>query len=257
MRSSSFSVSEITPTRYNFVRITGTTLVIKISITIEININLIGTPVLIDIPSGEKGVMLNGIDQALDFGDLSNTCLGDIEKCSTGLTITFNLKLRERKDNCYIMSTGGEDKDSYGLAMWYSKKGKLYTRVSTSKYEWTVYTKDVEIDEYFNVKLAWSRSEGLAFYKNNKRMKKSKKRQKRKGSKHLKKKCYFGRSTEPEPHFCKMEIDGFTEIPASEQVVDIIDVPLGKSGVAMIRPLLMFSSSESIRSTLKLLFMIN
>lgn len=182
---------------------------------------------MIDVPSGDKGVALNGVDQAIDFGDQSLKCLGDIEKCSTGLTLSFNIKLKERKDNCFILTSGGEDGDTYGLAIWYSKKRKLYARVSTMKYEWTTYIKKIEIDEYFNLKLSWSRSEGLSLYKDGHKKKNSKKGRKRKGHKKSKKNFYFGRSFKGDK-FCKMEIDGFTEIPAPEEVIDIIDVPLGK-----------------------------
>jgi hypothetical protein len=80
------------------------------------------------------------------------------------------------------MSSGGEEGDSYGIAMWIYR-GKLYSRVSTKKYEWTVYTKDFEVDEYFGCKMSWSKQYGLSFYKNKKHEKTSRKHKKRKGSK--------------------------------------------------------------------------
>lgn len=209
------------------MRINGNIL---ISINININIVIIGNPVLITVPSGDKAIALDGVDQALNFGDQTIRCLGDVEKCSLGLTISFNIKIKEKKDNCFIMSSGGEEGDSYGIAMWIYR-GKLYSRVSTKKYEWTVYTKDFEVDEYFGCKMSWSKQYGLSFYKNKKHKKTSRKHKKRKGSKSRRDKFYIGRSMKGGVHHCKMEIDGFTTVDASEEVVEEINVPYGKSNI--------------------------
>lgn len=162
---SSFSGSEITITRYLFSLIIGNVLV-----TQSFNFTLEGMPSFATGPTGGNAVQLNGRDQALDYGELpEEDCLGNLDKCLLGLTISFNLRIVEFRNKMYIVSSGGDSKDTSGISMWW-QGNKLYLRLVTSQYEWTCKAKykkgDIVFDSFVKVEFTWSVQSGLRMYLN-------------------------------------------------------------------------------------------
>ena len=50
----------------------------------------------------------------IEIDSKEDDCLGDIEKCKSGLTLGFRLKIITLVDNTVIFSSGGENDESYG-----------------------------------------------------------------------------------------------------------------------------------------------
>ncbi|XP_035827995.1 uncharacterized protein LOC118477191 [Aplysia californica] len=118
--------------RYIFIRIEGNFLV-----TPTFQLQVFGTPTLIDGPAGGNAILFNGINEYLSLMDLTGTCLGDLSKCIYGLTIKFSLAINEFRNDMYILSCGGDTKDTSGLSIWW-KGSHLRARVRTETKEWKV-----------------------------------------------------------------------------------------------------------------------
>lgn len=64
-----------------------------------------------------NGVNLGGNGEYVAFGDQRGSCMGNLELCHRGLTISMYLNPRTLPDNGYILSSG-----PYSI---YSKDGKV------------------------------------------------------------------------------------------------------------------------------------
>lgn len=100
---------------------------VNILITASINITVLGSPRLVDLPDGAKAVELNGVDQALDIPRGDRACPWNPEACALGLSAGFRLKVTRVEEAMYIFSNGGDEPNSYGMAMYYSSGRYLLT----------------------------------------------------------------------------------------------------------------------------------
>lgn len=63
----------------------------------------------------------------------------------------------------YIFSSGGDEKDNYGVAMYY-RYGRFLLTVSSPRQEWTVLTDKILVNVSVNVQYTWSIQFGLSLY---------------------------------------------------------------------------------------------
>jgi len=67
-----------------------------------------------------RGALLEGTGEYLSFGDQYDSCMGNLEKCTHGMTVSFLLKPRQILNNAFYLSGG-----PYSV---YSKDGKVGKR---------------------------------------------------------------------------------------------------------------------------------
>ena len=196
-------------------------------ITRTYNFTLSGNPSFTDGPTGGLALLLNGIDDFVDLGDLTNGCLGDIEKCKFGLSIKFNLKVLELKQNMYIFSNGGDEVGKYGYSMWYRNK-RLYLTVSTSTKIWTVYVPFKKyLNTFVNIEFSWSVQGGLELYFDGLRVAHTKVFYRRTTIAVVSSLFYFGRPISTGV-WCNMVIDGWDIAEGTKDMVKNLNVTVGK-----------------------------
>ncbi|CAG5116409.1 unnamed protein product, partial [Candidula unifasciata] len=153
--------SDIKTIVYSFIRIDVNRL-----ITREVNFTVTGNPMLVNLSSDSKNlaVQLNGIDQFVNLSSIErSSCLWDPGTCRFGLTVLFGLKVLNLKEGMYIFTSGGDEKDNYGVAMFY-RYGKFFLTVSTHMQEWTVFTDKIVVNVSVSVQFSWSIQFGLSLY---------------------------------------------------------------------------------------------
>lgn len=137
---------------YNFLSIDGTVLV-----TTSGNVTAIGAPVL-----NSQAVELNGVDQYLDFTNATSLCAFKPEACLLGLSVTFNLKLKQVLGDEYIFTSGGDEENGQGLSLYFHL-GRLFLTVSTKDLVWSVSvpTSVLRLNVFMSIEFSWSRQSGL------------------------------------------------------------------------------------------------
>uniref|UniRef100_A0A2C9L6R6 VWFD domain-containing protein n=1 Tax=Biomphalaria glabrata TaxID=6526 RepID=A0A2C9L6R6_BIOGL len=150
---------------YNFLNIIG-----NILNTGTVTFEVFGNPVLISGPFGGNAILLNGIDQYLNFSSIDSTCLGDLSKCPYGITIKFSLAIFKFKNQMYILSCGADTLRTSGLSIWY-QGNKLNARIRNGFKEWKVmanFKPSLYQSKFVDVKLSWSVNNGLVLFLDNK-----------------------------------------------------------------------------------------
>lgn len=218
-----FSGTEVTVRRFGFLRLVGNILY---TATANLQFTLFGTPSFVSGPTGAKALLLNGNDQFVDMGDQTAQCIGNLDNCKLGLTVKFNLKVIKFSKKMYIFSNGGDDRDSYGMAMWYERK-RLFLSISTSSQIWTVKTKFTRLNQFTSIRFSWSVQLGIRLYFDGVQVAKREKYYKRK-VKNLFKKFYLGCSIKRD-YFSNIVIEGWDVAEAVTDVVKELDVKFGKS----------------------------
>ncbi|XP_035829885.1 uncharacterized protein LOC106014199 isoform X2 [Aplysia californica] len=133
-------------------------------LTPYLNLTVVGSPSLIELSPGNNAMELDGNSQFVDMSNLpTDNCLWTPDDCKFGLTVSFSLKVVTVKDNMYIFTNGGDQKDSYGVAMYY-KYNRFYLTVSTKLKEWTVFTDKIQVGVAVKVEYSWSVQFGLSLY---------------------------------------------------------------------------------------------
>ena len=214
--------TEVTIRRFGFLRLVGNILY---TATANLQFTLFGTPGFVSGPTGAKALLLNGNDQFVDMGDQTTQCIGNLDNCKLGLTIKFNLKVIKFSKKMYIFSNGGDEKDSYGMAMWYERK-RLFLSISTSSKIWTVKTRFTRLNQFTSIRFSWSVQLGIRLYFDGVQVAKTEKYYKRK-VKNLFKKFYLGCSINRK-YFSNIVIEGWDIAEAVTDVVKELDVRFGK-----------------------------
>ncbi|XP_041370718.1 uncharacterized protein LOC121384400 [Gigantopelta aegis] len=187
-------VTEVKITRYGFLRLIG-----NILLTLAGNLTVHNNPVFTLGPTGGNALLLNGKQQFIDFGDLTDSCLGNLALCRFGLTASFNLKVLTFRKHMYIFSSG--DDNMGGMSMWW-KGQHLYLRVVTTDREWVVKARFRErglINRFIKVEFSWSVQAGLSLYFDGVLVDTKTKAKKVKGSRRFSHRFYIGR------HFSRKE----------------------------------------------------
>lgn len=133
----------------------GTTLVHP-----SLQIRLHGNPSL--VPGRiENGVRLNGNAQYIDLGNQMDKCLGNLELCYHGLTISFWVKFSDFNYNMYILSTGVN-----GIRV-YHFGGYMYITMDSKGKSWRVSLRRPELDRWYYLEMSWHPDFGLGLYLDN------------------------------------------------------------------------------------------
>ena len=103
-----------------------------------------------------NAVLLRGRGQYVDIGEHMEECLGNIEKCKNGITISMWINARRLRDNSYFLSS-----PSYSL---YYKDRELKSNFASAGKSWKVGTPDFNTNQWHNVLLSWEPSAGLSMY---------------------------------------------------------------------------------------------
>ncbi|ESO81961.1 hypothetical protein LOTGIDRAFT_170497 [Lottia gigantea] len=119
--------------------------------------------------SDKDGVYLQSSKQYLEISELSNTCTGNLEFCSNGISFEFEMKFFELKENTVIMSTGGENPNNPGVAVIY-RFGQIQIVVNTKEKSWysTIPRELITLSELHKFLISWSPKGSLEVYLNEK-----------------------------------------------------------------------------------------
>jgi hypothetical protein len=122
------------------------------------NINLYGGAT---VTSGKIGnaVRFTGNGEYLTLGDQRDLCLGNLEKCEHGLTVSFLMNPQRFIENGYFLSSG-----PYSV---YYKNGKVRSKFSTPDKTWEVATDEIELNKWQKIELSWDKERGLQMYVDN------------------------------------------------------------------------------------------
>ena len=123
-------------------------------------ITLHGNPVLVPGRVG-NAVNLNGGMQYIDLGQNMDTCLGNLEKCKHGITISFWVKFNEFNYNMFLLSTGIN-----GIKMYYLG-GFIYLKIDSMGKSWRASLPRPEIGKWHYLELSWHPEFGVSLYLDN------------------------------------------------------------------------------------------
>ncbi|XP_056012893.1 uncharacterized protein LOC125678424 isoform X7 [Ostrea edulis] len=126
----------------------------------DLPLRLHGGPQLVQGVIG-YALHLDGNNQYLDVGIHDNECLGNLQKCSNGITVSSWLNFKDYTKNMYILSTGNN-----GIRM-YQKAGETIAVVHQNGKEWEVAIPNLEKQVWHFVELSWHPDFGLNMYVNN------------------------------------------------------------------------------------------
>lgn len=217
-----FVVQNIIVKNYLFIRIVGQLLITR---TFDITIGGTGIPTLIPGFAGGNAVLLDG-KQHLTYGDQTDSCFGDVEKCTKGVTIRFNLRLTKHSSKCFVFSNGGEEALNYGYAMWF-ENNKLYTRTSNRRSEWTISTSSVKVEKFMQVEMSWSLQNGLQLSIDKEVKVSSKRFISRPSNTYTAVKDFVIGGSSKKDRNCGMAIDSFTIVFASAEIIKRAGIKTG------------------------------
>lgn len=123
------------------------------------NITFVGDVKIVTDVFGGNALKLGGNGQYIDMGNKLD-CFANMDTCTTGLTVNFNLKIVHITESMTIFDNGGSNLKSYGSTMWISK-GFLFLTVSTKTKQWVVKTNQFEAGVFIKITFTWSSSQGL------------------------------------------------------------------------------------------------
>ena len=123
------------------------------------NITVVGDIKIVTGAFGGNALKLGGNGQFVDMGK-NLACFNNMDTCTTGLTVNFNLKILHITDGMTIFDNGGNNLKSYGSTMWVSK-GFLFLTVTTKTKQWVVKTNQFQVGVFVKINFSWSSSQGL------------------------------------------------------------------------------------------------
>ena len=103
-----------------------------------------------------NGLQLKGSREYASLGDQKDSCTGNIEKCSYGLTITFFIKLRNIHKDAYLFSSG-----THSIHL---KSGRCYVEFMLPNKTWEVSMNGFEKNRWYRLEVSWDEDKGLQFY---------------------------------------------------------------------------------------------
>nr|KAG5710229.1 hypothetical protein BaRGS_006748 [Batillaria attramentaria] len=109
-----------------------------------------------------QAVVLNGRGQYVDLGAHGDSCLGNLDLCDHGFTMSVWIKPMQLRDNIHFISA-----PSYAL---FYEDGQLKAEFNTPTRSWSVSTRNFRTDEWQRVTLAWHSKKGLTLYINDELM---------------------------------------------------------------------------------------
>ncbi|GFR98028.1 LOW QUALITY PROTEIN: neurexin-2-alpha, partial [Elysia marginata] len=127
-------------------------------------ISLVGSPrpEQVDGKVG-RAIQLTGTgNQAIDFGDRTRECLGNLDLCHRGVMYAMWIKPDTLSNGATFLSTSGEN----GITLAY-KNQRLHATAETSRQMWEVTTPDLQTGRWSYVEVSYHPLTGLALYVNN------------------------------------------------------------------------------------------
>ncbi|XP_076459006.1 uncharacterized protein LOC143292527 isoform X2 [Babylonia areolata] len=103
-----------------------------------------------------QALQLNGQGQYLDLGSHLDSCLGNLDRCLHGLTLSVWLHPNDLQDNVHFLSA-----PFYSL---FYEDGELKAEFYSAGKEWTVGTPRFRSGEWQRVTLTWHQKKGLSMY---------------------------------------------------------------------------------------------
>lgn len=103
-----------------------------------------------------QALQLNGRGQYLDLGPHLDSCLGNLDKCPHGFTLSVWLKPNKLADNMHFLAA-----PSYAL---FYEDGELKAEFNSAGRSWLVSTPRFRDGEWQRVTLAWHEKKGLSMY---------------------------------------------------------------------------------------------
>ena len=100
-----------------------------------------------------NAVSLSGRGQYVDFGRHADKCLGNLDLCNHGITLTMQLKPKDLKEKSYFLTS-----PTYSL---YYEDSLLKSKFMSGGKEWNVSSKYFRENDWNSVMLTWEPSDGL------------------------------------------------------------------------------------------------
>jgi hypothetical protein len=103
-----------------------------------------------------QALELQGRGQYLDMGTHTDSCLGNLDHCKHGFTLSVWLKPRALTENTHFLAA-----PNYAL---FYEDGQLKAEFSTNQRTWQVSTSRFRVGDWQRVTLAWHEKKGLTLY---------------------------------------------------------------------------------------------
>ncbi|XP_052814372.1 uncharacterized protein LOC128241470 isoform X5 [Mya arenaria] len=115
---------------------------------------------------GKIGMAANiaGLGEYIDFGNFTDSCIGNVTKCSFGFTVAFWINFKDLYDNMYVMASGVS-----GFSIFiYSKR--LYANVQDGDRQWQTSVSNIQTGSWYFIEVTWEPISGLQIYMDRKLM---------------------------------------------------------------------------------------
>ncbi|KAL8566603.1 hypothetical protein ACOMHN_054825 [Nucella lapillus] len=109
-----------------------------------------------------SALFLDGVRDALDFGNHTDSCFGNLDLCHHGLLLSLWIKPENLKDGVCFLSSG-----TSGLSIGYDQR-KLKVKADTASYSWSISTSDFAANKWYFVEVSFHPEHGLRLYTNSK-----------------------------------------------------------------------------------------
>lgn len=120
-----------------------------------------GTPSLVDGHGGGMAVELNEASISLpDYNLTKYSMLSAPGECSIGFTTKFDVQYRSFCENMYVLTTGGDQPDSTGVAVYYQRRSVYFT-VSTPDKQWVVSVSRPQLNVFYTYRFSFSAAYGI------------------------------------------------------------------------------------------------
>ncbi|KAL8587816.1 hypothetical protein ACOMHN_021034 [Nucella lapillus] len=111
-----------------------------------------------------NAIFLDGRQDALDFGNQSSECFGNLDLCPHGAMVSLWLRPERlgRAGTAYFLSSGHN-----GLSVSY-RNGELHVTAATTSKTWAISTSELDPDQWQFVEVSFHPERGLRLYKSGK-----------------------------------------------------------------------------------------
>lgn len=143
---------------WSFTKVNQTTLVTSDNITLQVYGGATVDPHV-------GGLHITQTTHYIDFGGHTNMCLGNLERCQSGITFEVEVEFKHLYENTILLSSGGERPDGTGIALIY-RFGQIQCVVSTTTVSWyaSVPRDKLTLSSFNSIVVSWSADKGLILY---------------------------------------------------------------------------------------------
>lgn len=116
-----------------------------------------------DVKYLHGGLVFQESTQYLDFDVPDKSCLNDLSLCNNGLTMSFNIMLKNVKENAYLISNGGEMPLGSGITIVF-RFSRMQFVFSTNDESWYGSIPTPMLNEFHEYHVSWSKELGMKVY---------------------------------------------------------------------------------------------